>query len=163
MIQDRRGTITARAKTIHWCAAKSQLIAKLVLQAMACYVMGAIVQQGSQNFVYNIVALGVPDIVRLMYIGALYYLVLGGISLVALIFVLLTMGIHGDSNKYKNYMRGVLLLFLVSTWLGSWLFWVGFVKFMARQGFYCLRRLAGQAAIWISFSLLGIFAGAGIY
>src|SRR5271154_1315051 len=57
----------------YWCAAKSQLIVELVLQAMACYVIGAIVQHGSQTFVYNIVVQDVPNIARLMYAGALYY------------------------------------------------------------------------------------------
>ena len=147
----------------YWCAAKSQLIAELVLQAMACYVMGAIVQQGSQNFVYSIVAQDVPKIVRLMYAGALYYLVLGGISLIALIFVLLTMATHRDSSKYQHYTRIVLFMFLLSTWLGSWLFWAGFVNFMVGQGLYCPRKLSDQATIWILFSLLGIFAGAGAY
>jgi hypothetical protein len=140
----------------YWCAAKSQLIAELVLQAMACYVMGAIVQQGSQNSAYNMWSDEVPDVVRLMYAGALYFVVLGGISLVALIWVLLMMAVDRDSNTTRNYTRIVLFMFLLSTWLGSWLFWGGFVNFMARVGFYCPQKLASQAIIWVSFSLLGI-------
>jgi hypothetical protein len=147
----------------YWCAAKPQLIAELVLQAMACYVMRAIVQQGSQTFVYDIAAQDAPNIVRLMYAGALYYLVLGGISLIALTFVLLTMATHRDSSKYQHYTRIVLFMFLLSTWLGSWLFWAGFVNFMAGQGLYCPQKLPDQATVWISISLLGISAGAGAY
>jgi len=146
------------------CTALSQFIAELVLQAIACYIMGAIVQQGSQSWVYEVWHNSdVPDQSKMMYAGALYYLVLGGLSLLALMWMLLRMAINKSWSSYKLYMRILLFMFLLSTWLGSWLFWVGFVKFMVGIGMYCPQKLASQASIWILFSLFGIFTGAGTH
>jgi hypothetical protein len=114
-------------------AALAQMIAEFVLQLMACYPMGYVVWQGSDTRVYDLITLNydIPPLVRLMYAGALYYLVMGGISLVVLTVLAVSFCRHHQSPNRTYYIRIVMCLVLISTWLGSWLFWVGFVNFMA--------------------------------
>jgi hypothetical protein len=117
-------------------AAMSQVITEFVLQLMACYPMGLIVYQGSQSRVYDIITFNysIPELVRLMYAGALYYLIMGTISLIILLIPLVSFWAHPYTSKYKFYARMAMCLVLISTWLGSWLFWAGFVNFMAGAG-----------------------------
>jgi hypothetical protein len=67
-----------------------------------------------------------------MYAGALYYLIGGSLSLVITMFGLLMQWRIADPDHKNTLMLQVLrfiavFFLLATTFLGSWLFWAGFV------------------------------------
>ena len=118
-----------------WSAFMTQFIAEFVLQIMALYVMGRTAHYGAARNYYKIYIStywDIPSAARMMYSGALYYLVAGSLFLIfAFFFIVYQM----FSSKVKTLGKGntvaiviALWFLLISTWLGSWLFWAGFVK-----------------------------------
>lgn len=118
-----------------WSAFMTQFIAEFMLQIMALYVMGRTAHYGTVRDYYKIslpTYWDIPAPARMMYSGALYYLVAGSLFLIfAFFFIVYQM----FSSKVRLLGKGntVAIVFslwflLISTWLGSWLFWAGFVK-----------------------------------
>ena len=118
-----------------WSAFMAQFIAEFVLQIMALYVMGRTAHYGAARNYYKVYLStywDIPASARMMYSGALYYLVAGSLFLIfAFFFIVYQM----FSYKVKTLGKGntiaiviSLWFLLISTWLGSWLFWAGFVK-----------------------------------
>jgi hypothetical protein len=68
-----------------------------------------------------------------MYAGALYYLIGGSISLGITMLALLMQFRIADPNHKNTLMLNILkfiavVFLLATTFLGSWLFWAGFVQ-----------------------------------
>jgi hypothetical protein len=118
-----------------WSAFMTQFIAEFVLQIMALYVMGRTAHYGAARNYYKIYLStywDIPSSARMMYSGALYYLVAGSLFLIFAFFFIMYQML---SSKVKTLGKGntmaimvSLWFLLISTWLGSWLFWAGFVK-----------------------------------
>jgi hypothetical protein len=118
-----------------WSAFMTQFIAEFVLQIMALYVMGRTAHYGAAKDYYKLYRStywDIPAAARMMYSGALYYLVAGSLFLIFAFFFIMYQML---SRKVKTLGKGstiaiVMALFflLISTWLGSWLFWAGFVS-----------------------------------
>lgn len=113
----------------------TQFIGEYVLQIMSLYIMGRTANFATEHGYYKIYLKtywSIPAAARMMYSGALYYLVAGSLFLItAAIFILDTM----FSNRIKftgkassGYIVSTLVFLLISTWMGSWIFWAGFVK-----------------------------------
>ncbi|KAH8726300.1 hypothetical protein GQ44DRAFT_726275 [Phaeosphaeriaceae sp. PMI808] len=150
-----------------WSAFMTQFIAEFVLQSMAMYIMGRTAHYGAARNYYSIHLESywqIPAAARMMYSGALYYLVAGSVFLIFAFFFIIYQML---SSKVKNLGKGntvaiiiALWFLLISSWLGSWLFWAGFVKLAGDQ--YCPPKLIHQGAIWTLFSTSGIILGAGV-
>lgn len=118
-----------------WSAFMTQFIGEYVLQIMSLYIMGRTAHFATLHGYYKIYHdsyWDIPSAARMMYSGALYYLVAGSLFLIfAAIFILYT--IFGSRAKLfgKASNAGIVLtlvFLLISTWMGSWIFWAGFVK-----------------------------------
>ena len=165
-------------------AAKSQAYAELALQVMASFVLGRVVHFGVRNGFYIIGSATykeLPPAARLMYGGALFYLITA--SMMVLVEILFIIGSYSDNSSERREMwkPGALLFIfgnLATTWLASWLFWTGFVKLAKAENLYvlitflssvslltvcryCAPKLSAQGLIWGLFSLIGITIGAG--
>jgi hypothetical protein len=97
--------------------------------------MGRTVQFAADNGFYKVSGdyRSMPHGAHMMYAGALYYLIAGSISLViAILCIIFQFSV--DKVDYMNSTSatvlryGCVILLLASTFLGSWLFWAGFVK-----------------------------------
>lgn len=118
-----------------WSAFMSQFIAEIVLQIMAVYVMGLTANFAAARGYYKVfdteLYSSLPPGAHLMYAGALYYLIVGSIFLIAAVsFVFYAIAWTKDSQEAKARTRRIVIAIvtlLISTWMGSWLFWVGFV------------------------------------
>ena len=112
-------------------AAKSQAYAELALQVMASFVLGRVVHFGVRNGFYIIGSATykeLPPAARLMYGGALFYLITA--SMMVLVEILFIIGSYSDNSSERREMwkPGALLFIfgnLATTWLASWLFWTG--------------------------------------
>ncbi|KAF2031767.1 hypothetical protein EK21DRAFT_87799 [Setomelanomma holmii] len=150
-----------------WSAFMTQFIAEFVLQILALYIMGRTAHYGAVRNYYKIYLpsyWAIPEAARRMYSGALYYLVAGSLFL---IFAFLFITWQMLSSKVKRMGKGntvaivvSLWFLLISTWLGSWLFWAGFVKLAG--DLYCPPKLIQQGVIWTFFSAIGIMLGTGV-
>ncbi|OCK76705.1 hypothetical protein K432DRAFT_335237 [Lepidopterella palustris CBS 459.81] len=149
-----------------WSAFMSQFIGEFMLQTIALYIMGLTAHFASGHGYYEIskrkLYHSLPHGAHMMYAGALYYLVAGsGFLLFASLFIFFNI----RASKYIAKANTpaivlVLVLLLVSTWMGSWIFWAGFVKLAGNL--YCPPKLIHQGVIWIIFSTIGIVLGAGM-
>lgn len=113
----------------------TQFIAEFILQIMALYVMGRTAHHGVVRDYYKIYLpsyWNIPAPARMMYSGAMYYLVAGSLFLIfAFFFIMWQMfssrvALVGKGNTVAIVFA--LWFLLISTWLGSWLFWAGFVQ-----------------------------------
>ena len=100
-------------------AAKAAVAAEVVLQGMSSYYMGWTVSFASKHN-YYLNPSGAPKNANIMYAGALLSLISLFFTLVCLVIILL---------REKRHSRSFYLMLLIccTSWLGSWLFWVGFV------------------------------------
>jgi hypothetical protein len=99
----------------------SSFIAELVLQIIALYIMGRTVHFAASQGYYVVTSSAyqtIPHGAHLMYGGALFYLIGGGVLLLGCFDLLKS---HSGSLDW-------VLASLPYTWLASWLFWAGFVK-----------------------------------
>lgn len=118
-----------------WGAFMAQFIAEFILQIIALYIMGRTAHYGTIHNFYKIYLPSywdIPSAARMMYSGALYYLVAGSLFLIFAFFFIVWQML---SSKVKMIGKGntmalvtALWFLLISTWMGSWLFWAGFVK-----------------------------------
>ncbi|KAH7135653.1 hypothetical protein B0J11DRAFT_166016 [Dendryphion nanum] len=150
-----------------WSAFMTQFIAEFILQIITLYIMGRTAHFATQKGYYKIYVKSywtIPVPARMMYSGALYYLVAGSLFLIlAFLFILYTLfssriKAFGKANSVIIFMT--LLFLLISTWMGSWIFWVGFVKLAGNS--YCPPKLIHQGIIWTFFSTIGIILGTGV-
>jgi len=68
-----------------------------------------------------------------MYAGALYYLIGGSLSLIIAVICIIWQFTISKRDTVNGYNAGVIrvvcvVLLLITTFLGSWLFWSGFVQ-----------------------------------
>ncbi|KAF2472861.1 uncharacterized protein BDR25DRAFT_11963 [Lindgomyces ingoldianus] len=150
--------------------AKSQAFAEIALQIIALYIMGKTAHFASTRRYYLVGTAAnksLPAAAKIMYGGALYYLIMGVPLCLYEIFLLVsyyTGNLRGNfqgsslSNKTVGY-SAFIFYNLSYTWLGSWLFWAGFVRLAG--DLYCPPKLHVQGSIWGAFSLIGIILGVG--
>lgn len=150
-----------------WSAFMTQFIAEFILQIITLYIMGRTAHFATQKGYYKIYVKSywsIPFSARMMYSGALYYLVAGSMFLIfAFMFILYTLlsSRIKELGKANNVVIVATLIFLlISTWMGSWIFWVGFVKLAGNL--YCPPKLIHQGVIWTFFSAIGIILGTGV-
>ncbi|ORY02286.1 hypothetical protein BCR34DRAFT_84490 [Clohesyomyces aquaticus] len=150
-----------------WSAFMSQFIGEFILQIITLYIMGRTARFASLHNYYTISSEAywkLPSAARMMYSGALYYLVAGSLFLIAAgLFILYTVvsqrtKIFGKASSAAVFLA--LSVLLVSTWMGSWIFWAGFVKLAGNL--YCPPKLIHQGVIWTFFSTIGILVGTGV-
>lgn len=150
-----------------WSAFMSQFIGEFILQIITLYVMGRTAHFATIHGYYKVYQDAysqLPHAARMMYSGALYYLVAGSLFLIfAFLFILYAM--FSNRSKYFGKASSVvifltLVFLLVSTWMGSWIFWAGFVKLAG--DLYCPPKLIHQGVIWTFFSAIGIVLGTGV-
>ncbi|KAF1998218.1 hypothetical protein P154DRAFT_604074 [Amniculicola lignicola CBS 123094] len=154
-------------------AAKSQAFAEIFLQIIALYIMGKTAHFATTRQYYLVGTAAnksLPTAAKIMYAGALYYLSLGVPLLLAeILFVILyyagefdddIMSRKTSERSIKSTAYSAFIFYnLVYTWLGSWLFWAGFVRLAG--DLYCPPKLYVQGSIWGAFSLIGIILGVG--
>ncbi|KAF2194946.1 hypothetical protein K469DRAFT_698508 [Zopfia rhizophila CBS 207.26] len=150
-----------------WSAFMSQFIGEFILQIITLYIMGRTAHFATNHGYYKIYQKSywkIPAAARMMYSGALYYLVAGSLFLIcAFLFILYTMLSSRIKFIGKASSLGIfstLLVLLISTWMGSWIFWAGFVKLAGTL--YCPPKLIHQGVIWTFFSTIGILLGTGL-
>ncbi|KAG9232774.1 hypothetical protein BJ875DRAFT_465936 [Amylocarpus encephaloides] len=141
-------------------AAKSSLIAEVILLVISCYYMGITANFARANGYYNPTA-DIPSGARLMYVGALLSLIFVFGAIVNLVMIIGKKHDWTDFLDDKEWLKLFLGMALVSstTWLAAWLFWAGYVT--TAQESYCPPKLATSGAIWGLFSLLGNVLGGG--
>jgi len=112
-------------------SAIAQIFAEIVLQCIALYIMGRSAHFGAQKGFYSVSSdtyKELPSAARLMYAGALYYLITGACML-TYEFYWLAKTIRNEIRD-QEYASGIglfVVLNLFTTWTGSWIFWAGFV------------------------------------
>ncbi|KAF2476912.1 uncharacterized protein BDR25DRAFT_42126 [Lindgomyces ingoldianus] len=150
-----------------WSAFMSQFIGEFILQIITLYLMGRTAHFATLHGYYKVSSdayWALPPAARMMYSGALYYLVGGGLFLIfAGLFIVYS--VCSSRIKYfgKASSTGIFLalaVLLISTWMGSWIFWAGFVRLAGNL--YCPPKLIHQGVIWTFFSTIGIVLGTGI-
>lgn len=100
-------------------SAKSAVAAEMFLQVISSYYTGKTVHLAAQNNYYSHPG-SAPSDARAMYAGALLSLVSLFFTLLSLIYILFA------DMKFDTIFFPILLIGCTS-WLGSWLFWGGFV------------------------------------
>ena len=115
----------------------SQFIAEVLLQLASLYIMGRTAHFAVINGFYKLTnSPSLPRGAHMMYAGALYYLIAGSLSLIIAIIAIIVQGIstrYEQSNAARVIRVVCVLLLLGSTFLGSWLFWAGFVQLAGHQ------------------------------
>ena len=114
----------------------SNMISELVQQAIALYVMGVTVHYGVTHGYYVFATFNsLPESGRLLYGGAIYYLVATSVYLLCTSVLLGKIAGKENDEVEEKKMSGILYnislliqMILVTTWLASWLFWAGFVQ-----------------------------------
>jgi hypothetical protein len=166
----------------------SNFIGELVLQLIALYIMGTTVHYGVHSKYYLVWSdeyKSLDHFTHVLYGGAMYYLIAGCVYLLIILVVLFFQNReHFVGRGSENWILVFAHLILATTWLGSWLFWVGFVKtvgdkyvinsdpFLNPSGMelltmrllkysYCPPSLLSQALIWTVFSSVGVMLGVG--
>ncbi|KAF2199488.1 hypothetical protein GQ43DRAFT_464779 [Delitschia confertaspora ATCC 74209] len=145
-------------------AAIAQIFSEIVLQCIALYIMGRTAYFASHHGFYNVTSTRykeLPDAAHLMYAGALFYLIVGsGMLIWEVIWLLMRVNAEDLEDGEKASGLGLFVIFnLFTTWLGSWIFWAGFVSLAGNL--YCPPKLYAQGTIWAAFSLFGIMIGGG--
>jgi hypothetical protein len=146
-------------------SAIAQIYCEIVLQGIALYIMGRTAHFAASLGYYKIGTTTykeLPKSAHIMYAGALYYLITGGMMLVfEVICILGSFCFKGrlSDDAYSAWIALYVVVNLFTTWLGSWIFWVGFVRLAGPQ--YCPPKLYAQGTVWGVFSFLGILIGGG--
>ncbi|KAF2686299.1 hypothetical protein K458DRAFT_210776 [Lentithecium fluviatile CBS 122367] len=154
-------------------SALSQYIAEFFLRLIAFYVAGRTAHFATARGYYQITSAAyhsLPQEAHLMYAGALYYIVGGVFGIMLDIAVVMDLA-HTQNKLRKSgveaaylaeireFVPGLIIFSLVCSWIGSWIFWAGFVRLAG--DLYCPPNLYAQGAIWAGFSLVGIVLGTG--
>lgn len=115
----------------------SQFIAEVLMQLAALYVMGRTVRFAIINGFYDVhksdLYNSLPPGAHMMYAGALYYLIGGSIALF-IATICIAFQVHISKRDHANGTRAGIIrylcvfMLLATTFLGSWLFWAGFVQ-----------------------------------
>jgi hypothetical protein len=120
-----------------WNSFMAGFIGEIVLQCIAMYIMGRTAHFAATHEFYQVhqtkLYKSMPHGAHMMYAGALYYLIVGSIGMIcAIVFLAFAFwaakkeGDRPEISRKLGYIAAVLLL--MSTWMGSWLFWAGFVE-----------------------------------
>ncbi|KAK5659489.1 hypothetical protein OQA88_690 [Cercophora sp. LCS_1] len=106
----------------------SNMIAELLLQLIALYTAGTVVRHAATMGYYLVhtdLYKTLPKAAHLFYGGSMYYCVSGSAYI---LYVLCTVVSESYRDNNKDMALGNVFLLLITTWLGSWLFWAGFVQ-----------------------------------
>lgn len=111
-------------------ATKAAAIAEFLLQLISSYYSGMTVHFASKHHYYNpghLTGENAND-ARLMYVGALISLIFMFPTLCSLVFLVVR-----ERDEYRpggrlSSLFVILVIISCTSWLGSWLFWIGFVR-----------------------------------
>lgn len=117
--------ISSKGSSKYIKAAKAAVAAEVILQGMSSYYMGWTVSFASKHG-YYLKPSGAPKDANIMYGGAL-------LSLISLFFTLICLVVILKRKEENNPSFYLMLLICCTSWLGSWLFWVGFVLLEGEQ------------------------------
>ncbi|KAI9769095.1 MAG: hypothetical protein M1840_004446 [Geoglossum simile] len=112
-----------------WGAAFRQtVIAEIILQLVAIWYMGGTVRFALKHGYYKLHAnfgLQHGGAARMMYGGALFYLVTMISNIPFLYFFVLR---NFSRENLELFVAGFITLSCTTSWIGSWLFWAGYVR-----------------------------------
>ena len=109
-----------RGKDTHYIkSTKAAVAAEIVLQCMSSYYMGRTAHFAAERG-YYLVSAHVPAKASVMYAGALLSLISLFFTLISLVHIL-----YSDAEFDNTLFAAALVSF--TSWLGSWIFWGGFV------------------------------------
>lgn len=118
----------------------SLFIAEFILQAISMYIMGRTAHFAANQGYYLIqtdLYKSLPSGAQMMYGSALYIIICGSLSFLTTVwFIIGTIEKHKESPKEKqstSIIFAVGLFCLLTNWLGSWLFWAGFLHLAGNQ------------------------------
>lgn len=100
-------------------SAKAAVAAEALLQILSSYYMGKTVHFAAKNGYYRHIG-AAPQDARVMYAAALLSLVSLFFTLISLVFIL--------NRSHQKTTFPVLVIIGCTSWLGSWMFWGGFVS-----------------------------------
>lgn len=110
-------------KNGHWeAAAKSSMIAEVFLLLISTYYMGLTANFARINGFYTIHSTAIQS-AKLLYAGALMSLIFVFVTVSFLLGMIFTKHSWRSSGLTFN----ALLFISITTWLASWLFWVGYI------------------------------------
>jgi hypothetical protein len=114
-------------------SAMAQLLAEMMLELLALYIMGRVVHFGALHKFYALSTpeyKALPRAAHLMYAGAMWYLIaVSGMLTVVIIAWYYIVEIGRKSYQSQQTTIGLMLFFgATSTWVSSWLFWAGYVE-----------------------------------
>jgi len=92
---------------------------------------------------------------RLFYAGAFYMVFMDGMCILLFLFPLLA----SEKDGRESPLVWAFLFVLVGPWMGSWLFWAGFLQLFGDR--YCPPDLIRQGIIWTSGNILGVIFTTG--
>ncbi len=129
--QTSRLSSLAREEDFPWLStAMSQMVAEVLLKIISLYIMGITANFAASRGYYKLGETynSLPHFAHLMYAGALYFLVVGTLFLLTFIIHLVqafdrSFGIR----ETTTFIQMALVISLVYIWMGSWIFWAGFV------------------------------------
>jgi hypothetical protein len=113
----------------------SNAISELMMQYSTPYTMGRTARFAARNGYYRVGTAAyrtLPSSAHLNYAGALYYLIVGSLSIIVVSRILLRLMMrhlsHSEHGAAGTAAFLILTCLLISTWMGSWFFWAGVVK-----------------------------------
>lgn len=120
-----------------WPSFMSQFVAELILQLIALYIMGRTAHFAANRGFYLVhtdLYRSLPSGARMMYSGALYYLIVGTFAWFSA-FGLISKARSPTLDYWKTGSKvgtgsviTALIFSLTSVWLASWIFWAGFLR-----------------------------------
>ena len=145
-------------------SAKASVAAEFCLQLISSYYTGRTVHFAAANGYYSHPG-SAPADARTMYAGALLSLVSLFFTLCSLVYIL-----YAEPGVGTTFFAAILIS--CTSWLGSWIFWGGFVRLSGNSyGLlltilfphtehyrYCPPQLLPSGVIWTAFSVLGKLA-----
>lgn len=113
-------TNKSKNSTKYMKSAKAAVLAEIVLQIMSSYYMGWTASFATKHGYYHHPT-AAPENANIMYAGALLSLISLFSTLICLVAILIQAG------SFESSFTPILMVSCTS-WLGSWLFWIGFVS-----------------------------------
>ncbi|KAI9772137.1 MAG: hypothetical protein M1839_002549 [Geoglossum umbratile] len=144
-------------------AARQAVIAEVILQFIAMYYAGRTVHFASTHGYYKLHAdygFQHGGAARMMYGGALLYLLTIVFNIPYVFVVVTTLSGTPSSDRTRLFFEFFTGTSSFTSWLGSWLFWAGYVRLAGNL--YCPPKLSIQGVIWTALSVLGIATGTGV-
>lgn len=141
------------------------IVTEVLLQFFGAYTMGRTAHFAAVNGYYLVNHHNFPhgSDAYLMYCGAMIFLVFMSSGFTGIFYATQAYYQSDDNHSGPKISRGWISWLIFSSlsinWLGSWLFWAGFIKLAG--DLYCLPNLIVIGIIFALFSILSTFVGSG--